>query len=135
MTPNSYRIILLIFFNTVLLSQMIASKTMYALSIEAYFNKNYLKEYSARINPGNASLDITIEIQRNCSRDPWIRFIFNQKIAGIKKPRKLFQYDANACVVLSKGQNKFLNGWVQNFLRYGNLPKRCPFLQVSVMKS
>lgn len=126
-------IILLILLNTILLTEMVAAKTMYALSVAVTFNKNYLKEYKVYINPGNASLDIDLEIPQTFTQDVWLNLILNLKSVGGKKSRKLFQYDTNACKLLGKGNNGFMTAWVTNFLKYGNLPKSCPFRLVSIV--
>ncbi|XP_061394692.1 uncharacterized protein LOC133330245 [Musca vetustissima] len=40
--------------------------------------------------------------------------------------RKLIHYDVNVCSILGRADNNLITVWIQNFLKFGNLPKSCP---------
>lgn len=131
MLRKTTRQIILFLLNSLILPQLIVSKGLYAVSVVKSFNTHYLKEYNVHINPGNDSLDIYLKIAKTFDQIPWLSLALNLKDTATNRSRRLLQYDVNLCDLLDKGRGKFLTAWIHNFWRYGNLPRSCPFKEVS----
>lgn len=102
---------------------------MYFLRNEVSFDPVYIQAHNFNIGPARTSLNVVLNIARNFSYDPWVEIILNSK----NRNRPLFKYDMNVCNILGKEGTQFNNfvlGWINNFLKYGNLPKSCPILKV-----
>lgn len=115
-----------------ILPQFITSKTPRYISSSIWYNKEYIKRYRLQINPDNTSMDMILEIPKTYVLDPWLDLYLNLKNPGTNKSRRLLQYNINLCQIFGKGQGRLLTAWLNNFYKYGNLPKTCPMEEVSM---
>uniref|UniRef100_A0A1I8ND41 Uncharacterized protein n=1 Tax=Musca domestica TaxID=7370 RepID=A0A1I8ND41_MUSDO len=99
-------------------------KTLYFYSYKVEFDSTYIEEH--RLNLRNTSVDVILNVAQDYPFDPWIvtaLFVKERKSANF---RKLINYDVNVCNILGKEDANLITVWVQNFLKFGSLPKSCP---------
>uniref|UniRef100_A0A1I8P853 Uncharacterized protein n=1 Tax=Stomoxys calcitrans TaxID=35570 RepID=A0A1I8P853_STOCA len=103
-------------------------KVMYFTSTKVEFNRIYISEHSLDI-VGNTTLDIILNLAQNYKYDPWSKTVIAMKNRKTNEYRTLLDYDVNICSLLGKGSATYISMWIQNFLKYGNLPKTCPIMK------
>lgn len=104
-------------------------KILLYTSSKVTFNTEYLEDHSLTIGPNNQTLDIILNIAQDLNSDPWVEIT----IKSLKNSayRTIFQYDINICHIFGKqGAVNFVSAWMNNFWKYGDLPKSCPVKKV-----
>ncbi|XP_075162664.1 uncharacterized protein LOC142235298 [Haematobia irritans] len=123
-TPS---ITILILSELIIFCQVIDSKDLYILESKTSFNPNYMTNYYLSINPDHLSVNITFDIAKTFEQDPWMELEIKMRRGKGRVLQRLLKYDVNLCKVLTKGQSKILDSWVENFFTAGTLPRSCPF--------
>ncbi|XP_075162659.1 uncharacterized protein LOC142235293 [Haematobia irritans] len=103
-------------------------KKFYFISTHVEFNPIYITEHKLDIVTNN-TLDVILNLPEDYQYDPWSNIVMASKKRKLEEYRVLLQYDVNICTILGKGSAAYISLWIQNFLKYGNLPKTCPILK------
>lgn len=78
-------------------------------------------------------LDVILNIAENFLHDPWVLISIASRNGKTEDYRTLLAYDVNVCNVLGRDGGTFVSSWINNFMKYGNLPKSCPIMKVSYL--
>ncbi|XP_023305386.2 uncharacterized protein LOC111687192 isoform X2 [Lucilia cuprina] len=104
-------------------------KVVYYISTKVDFNPEYLQDHYFTIAADRQTADIVLNIAKTFVYDPWAGITITFQNLKTKLSRVLFQYDINVCAILGKQGsqlNSFVSGWINNFWKYGDLPRSCP---------
>ncbi|KNC24253.1 hypothetical protein FF38_13699 [Lucilia cuprina] len=109
--------------------QQKSPKVVYYISAKVDFNPEYLQDHYFTIAADRQTADIVLNIAKTFVYDPWAGITITYQNLKTKLSRVLFQYDINVCAILGKQGtqlNSFVSGWINNFWKYGDLPRSCP---------
>lgn len=110
-----------------------APKAVYFISSKAVFNPEYIQDHYITIGANRLTATVILNIARNFVYDPWAGISIIYQHHKTSANRTLFQYDINVCTILGKQGsqlNNFVSGWINNFWKYGDLPRSCPVKKV-----
>ncbi|XP_065362134.1 uncharacterized protein LOC135955704 [Calliphora vicina] len=106
-----------------------APKVVYYISSKVDFNPQYLQDHHLTIASNRQTANIVLNVAKNFVNDPWAGIVVTFQNLKTNANRVLFRYDINVCSILGKQGsqiNNFVSGWVNNFLKFGDLPRSCP---------
>ncbi|XP_075162658.1 uncharacterized protein LOC142235292 [Haematobia irritans] len=106
--------------------QETSSKMFYVQSATISHNPAYVDDYWLNINSGNTSVDLGFILSKTLQYDPWLTLDIKLKRGKQNKFLSLLKYNVNVCQILNKATGKFFAKWVDDFWKYGNLPRSCP---------
>ena len=105
------------------------TRWIYMEKVSIIHNPTYMSNYDLKILPDHSSFDVDFTVVQNLT-NIWSRLSFSSRLPDLPEYRKLLTYDVDVCQLLHKGLNDKFNIlyiWLNNFWKYGNLPKQCPF--------
>ncbi|XP_075162657.1 uncharacterized protein LOC142235291 [Haematobia irritans] len=102
------------------------SKMFYVQSVTISHNPVYVDDYWLKINSGNTSLDLGFLLSKTIPYNPWMKMDIKLRRGKENKFQSILKYDVNICEIFNKATSKLLLKWIDDFWKYGNLPKSCP---------
>ncbi|XP_073844082.1 uncharacterized protein [Musca autumnalis] len=96
-----------------------------------YRNPDYFSRYVIKFSEDRQSMDVEAVLIRNITEPIWNRFSVEYKMKKDTNYRLMFNYETNVCEFLGKTTKESTNIfaiWIQNILKYSNLPNSCPIL-------
>lgn len=110
------------------------SKVLLFECAETDFNPEYLSKFTIDVAADNASFNSDLIFIKNITEPIWNNLKIDMKPTNISNYRTIFNFDMNVCDSLGKqgtaDKSNMISQWLQNILKYSDLPKSCPVLQV-----
>lgn len=98
------------------------------------FNKDNLSQYSIDLAEDRQGFNCEIVVIKNITQPVWDKLSIEMKGKKEENYKSIFNYEINVCDFLGvTGRTSSTNMialWIQNILKYSNLPKSCPVLVV-----
>ncbi|XP_073841512.1 uncharacterized protein [Musca autumnalis] len=99
-------------------------------------NPEYLNKFELLLSEEKHGFDVEILLIKNITEPVWNKLSVEMKLKKENQYKKIFGYETNVCDFIgvsgrSAVENNIIMTWVQNALKYSNLPKSCPVLEGS----
>ncbi|XP_075162663.1 uncharacterized protein LOC142235297 [Haematobia irritans] len=101
-------------------------KSIIFKSTEINFNKEYISNFTMQISPDGSTFDCEVIFIQDIIDSYWILLSVEMMLPSTNNYRSLFKYDIDACSILGTKDMNIVALWMQNIMKYSNLPKSCP---------